>query len=187
MTDIELVDLIKRHNCETSLKELSKRHSALCWTIIKQYRAALESKNLRVEDVFNDRLLVIYKSAQSFKTAKKTKFSSWLGLMLRYDCLNILKRTESFVKLPDIERAAESRQANIEKLDYVKNILGALKDKRIKRIFDLRYFEGSKYKTSWKEVAQAMGLSTRSVMDLHDQGRKFLKNKLTNSNSIDII
>jgi DNA-directed RNA polymerase specialized sigma subunit len=53
-------------------------------------------------------------------------------------------------------------------------------------VFNLRYFSGEK-KLTWQKVAKKLDISTQTAINLHEKGRKILKNKLKNEESSDLI
>jgi len=65
-----------------------------------------------------------------------------------------------------------------EKVDFVKNIIAQVKDKRISKIFKIRYFNGSRKKTPWAQVAEQMGVSTQTAINLHNKAIKLIKRKM---------
>ena len=90
ITDQDLVIKVRDSNCNTSLKTLIHRHSALCFDICKKYSNAISKNGLRVEDVTEEKEFIIYKSAMSFNPDKGAKFSTWLGNQVRYHSLILL-------------------------------------------------------------------------------------------------
>ena len=65
------------------------------------------------------------------------------------------------------------------------NILSEMKDKRIKKVFGMRYFsETRKSKLAWSEIGRQLGISTQTAINLHDKGAKMVRNKIeSNCNS----
>ena len=142
LTDLLLIREIKKSNCENSLKELIHRHSRLCFDIYHKYLPAIKASGMFPEDAINEKDYIIYKSAMSYNPEKKTKFSTWLGNQIRYNCLNKINKSRPHQLIED-----EEFDFIIEKSDgpdfselkeYVLNILNQIKDERIKRIFELR-------------------------------------------------
>ena len=86
ITDTELVENVKEKSCNNSLKELILRHSALCVDIYKKYTPALCASGVPIQDVYQDKDYIVYKSALSFKPEKNVKFGSdyYLGLKKYY-------------------------------------------------------------------------------------------------------
>ena len=189
-TDAELVSKIKNSNCEDSLKMLIARHSALCYDVCKKYTPAIINSGLHIEDVTSEKDYLIYKSAISFNPTKKTKFSTWLGNQMRYYCLNCMNKNnlmatedsqiEYFMHkdLDDLPRESVEEQ-----MDYVNNLLSQSSDKRIKKILEIRYFKNPNKKTPWNKVANEIGVSTQTAINLHNKAIKMLRGKMNNNNT----
>lgn len=196
MEDIQLINKIKDSNDSEALKELELKHSGICHQMIKKYYHNLLNFGIDPEDVASEKLYIIYKSALNFDPNKNVKFSTWVGNQMRYHCLNCINGKNSDLNLDNenIKTIIENQQKkntitkeNIKnQSDYVLEILNKIKDKRILEIYKKRYFENSK-PTSWSLIAQKMNLSTQTVINLHNKGKKLLKNKLTTLNNNDII
>ncbi len=75
---------------------------------------------------------------------------------------------------------------NKENADLIFSILDRIKDKRISRVFKLRYFNNKKL-TSWNKISKKLKISTQTAINLHNKGKLLLKNKLTSLNNNDII
>ena len=69
-----------------------------------------------------------------------------------------------------------------EKVDYVNNLINQIKDKRVKKIIQIRYFENPNKKTPWNKVATEIGVSTQTAINLHNKAMKILKRKMQNKN-----
>ena len=127
ITDKELVIKVRDSNCNTSLKTLIHKHSALCFDICKKYSNAISKNGLRVEDVTQEKEFIIYKSAMSFNPDKGAKFSTWLGNQIRYNCLNKINKSRPHMLLEDeesdflIEKNDEPDFLEIK--EYVLNIM----------------------------------------------------------------
>jgi RNA polymerase sigma factor (sigma-70 family) len=170
------------------LKTLIQRHSALCFDICKKYSSAISKNGLRVEDVTEEKEFLIYKSAISFNPEKKTKFSTWLGNQVRYYCLNLMNKNNliptedgqlDFFINKDVSYEPYSME---EKMDYINNIVDQIKDKRIQKIITLRYFNNPNKKTPWNKVAQEIGVSTQTAINLHNKAMGLLRTKMENKN-----
>tara|TARA_B100001123_G_C15341658_1_gene1035244 strand:- start:6120 stop:6710 length:591 start_codon:yes stop_codon:yes gene_type:complete len=193
ITDTELVKNVKLNSCNSSLKELIYRHSALCVDICKKYTPALQASGVSVDDVYKDKDYIVYKSALSFNPNKNVKFSTWLGNQVRYYCLNTINKNGTLLSV-DTDHldylSSQKEDLNEKKYDleieYVFTILSKLKDTRIKDVFNYRYFKTNKNKMPWSEIALKMGISTQTAINLHKRGIKIL-NKKMNSNDPDII
>lgn len=69
-----------------------------------------------------------------------------------------------------------------EKMEYIDNLIKQIKDKRIKEIIQIRYFETPNKKTPWNKVANKIGVSTQTAINLHNKAMKILRNKMENKN-----
>ena len=64
--------------------------------------------------------------------------------------------------------------------EYIFNILNNLKDKRIPKVFKLRYFDAYKEnnKPTWSFIAKKIKTSTQTAINLHNKGKKFIRKKI---------
>jgi RNA polymerase sigma factor (sigma-70 family) len=182
--DVTLISRIKRERCDSSIKQLIERHSKLFFSISNKYR-----KTININDIHQDRHYVIYNAAISFDPSRKTKFSTWLGNMTKYHCLNKAKKESKYVDVDDsvvsyffnnksMEEFNKKEKENLIK--FIFEILEGLKDKRIKLIFQLRYFESAP-KLTWKQVAQQLNLTPQTIINLHSKGKKAIRKKIEKS------
>ncbi len=182
-SDKELIERIQESNCENSLKALIDKHTPLCHQIHKKYYPAMSKSGVFPEDIINDKDYLVYKCALSFKAGKNTKFSTWLGNQMRYLCLNTMNRnkliaTEESQMTFFINKGVDAFPIQAKEYsDFVFNILDQLKDKRVKEVFVMRYFNDSKKKSTWSKIAKSIGVSTQTAINLHDRAIKILKEK----------
>lgn len=188
LTDADLVVKIKNSGCEESLKTLIQRHSPLCFDICKKYAPALSSKGIDINDIAGDKEYLIYKSILSYNPLKKTKFSTWLGNQMRYYCLNSLNKNR-LIPTEDsqldffINKDCDCSETDLkEQMEYIDNLISQLKDKRIKKVIEARYFNNPNKKTPWNKVAKEVGVSTQTAINLHAKGIDMLRRKMNNKN-----
>jgi RNA polymerase sigma factor (sigma-70 family) len=196
MTDLQLIKKIKSNNCESSLLELLSRHQGICNKMIQKYCKICSDIGVSISDLNTDKLLVTYKSALSFKPNKNIKFSTWLGNQMRYHCLNSLNKINKDISMENenIKYITEKKQSeesnfdnlNEEKINLIFNILDQMKDDRIKKIFNLRYFSDSKIK-SWHEIGKKMHISTQTAINIHNKALDFIYTKMSSKISFDKI
>lgn len=194
--DIDLINKVKKKNDSFALKELEQRHSGICHQMIRKYYNNILTSGLDPEDLASDKLLVIYKSIINYNPDKNVKFSTWLGNQMRYHCLNCMNKKDPTITMENstIKKIVENSQKNEacadsiikEKSDLVFSILERIKDKRIIKIFKLRYFNEAKH-MAWNKIGKKLKISTQTVINLHQKGKIFIKNKLTSINNSDII
>lgn len=190
MTDLQLVNNIKKYDCEKSLLELSERHAGICNKMIQKYCKICSDVGVSLSDLNTDKLLVVYKSAKSFKKNKKIKFSTWLGNQMRYHCLNTLNNNSKDISMENenIKFIAEKNQ-NINfsqenftqnKIEHVNEILNQMHDPRMKQIFNLRYFSENKL-SPWNKIGKKMNISTQTAINIHNKAVKFLNKKISSN------
>jgi RNA polymerase sigma factor (sigma-70 family) len=197
ISDITLIGRVKRDNCEKSLKELIVRHSALCYKVFFKYSSLLNSYGIDFNESLKEKDYVLYKSVISYNPQKKAKFSTWLGNFTRYHCLNLINQRKGHTTLEDSElnyhMEKNSRENNVfdpkemmELREFFLNILSQVKDNRVKRVFDLRYFSGED-KMTWSKVSKTLNISIQTAINLHERGRKILKRKMKSVHAEDFI
>lgn len=186
---------VANNNCGESLKVLIDKHSALCYNICNKYSATLNSRGVSFADILKEREYIIYKAALSFKPDRKAKFSTWLGNFARYHCLNLINEKKNHFCVEDKElhyhidkeslSAVETENPK-ELKDFALNILKQLKDKRIIKVFELRYFS-NEGKVTWSKISKRMNISIQTAINLHERGRLILSKKIKSKNSEDLI
>jgi len=194
VSDIELIDKIKQEGDNNSLIELSRRHTPLCSDIYKKYSLYISASGNYLPDVIGEKDSVIYKAALSFNPTKGAKFSTWLGNNIRFQCLDAINVKHKSISVESetlnyifdsIE--AEKEQSQEENIDYVFSLLRQIKDKRILRIFEIRYLENQSKIISWAEISKIIGVSTQTAINLHKRGLKILKSKMKSCKFFDEI
>lgn len=195
ITDNELVSKVKDKCCNDSFKELLSRHSNLYYKVCQKYLPALRQMGVPPEDIFNDLEYIFFKSLNSFNPDKNTKFSTWLGNYTRYNCLNYINdyKRHSFREETEFETTVNdmvyeqdfTKETN--EVDYIFSILNQLKDKRIIKVYRMRYEDNGDKKATWSEIADRMSISTQTAINLHTRGKKILKKKFKSKECYDLI
>ena len=192
VSDNYLVERIRVANCEESLGELIKRHSGLCFKIMKRYASTFYANNIDIVEASTDKNLIIWNSAKSFSVGKNVKFSTWLANQVKYSCLNALnKKSKDRLVTTENEILDVLKEKSVEEVDdnlfeFTDNILNQLKDKRIKQIFSMRYSAYYK-KPSWCTVAKRLDISTQTAINLHNRGIEVLRKKIKSEKFLDSI
>lgn len=192
LTDDLLIKRAKEINCENSLLELSNRHSGLYFKILKKYSKSFSANNIDVNEVAAEKNLIIWNSIKSFNSNKKVKFSTWLANQAKYHCLNTLnkKSKDRLIstgdEILDYLKEIEDSTSFENLFEFIENILGQLKDKRIKEVFSMRYSKEEK-KPSWCLVAKKLNISTQTAINLHNKGIKILRKKIDSKKLLDNI
>ncbi len=186
-TDIELIDGIKQKNCSDCLQELFDRHSAICVDVCGKYSGGLIKNGVILSDIIQQKEYIIYTSAVSYNESKGAKFSTWLANQMRYFCLNSMNKNRlvatdedsinTIVQASPLHSHGQDSAVE-EKIDFVKNIIAQIKDKRVKKIFNIRYFSGNSKKTPWAQIAKEMGVSTQTAINLHNKTISLIRRKM---------
>ena len=189
--DQGLIERVKTTACSDSLKELIKRHSGICFKVFSRYIPTIQDKGKDYQDLASNKDYFIYQAAITYKEHKKARFSTWLGNYVRYKCLDFLnesnfyfcsepRETETQINKNSAARFEEQFDL-VRKKECVFDILFKLKDKRIQKIYKLRYFTIHP-KMPWKKIGENIGVSTQTVINLHEKGKNFIKTKAKGKN-----
>ena len=186
--------MLKEERCEDSFLELSRRYENVFYKICQRYKFALRSVGVQPEDVYEEKNTILFKCALSYDSERGTKFSTWLGNYAKFTCLNYInskkytfnaetEELHDFVENSQI--APEGAKTYDEEMDIAISALNALKDKRIKKIFERRYFYDYKKESTWKNISDGLGISIQTAINLHKKGLRLLKNQLKDKINID--
>jgi len=186
MTDIELVKNIKNDvEVEESIKGLLEFHGKLINKISYKYVTPLHNSGSSIEEIEKEKQYIIYKAALSFNDKRKTKFSSYLGSFVRWYCLNRINGHDDwkfasdtpFENLPEFESEKHQSENKADK-EYLHNLLNSLDDKKIKKMFELRFFSGDRL-LSWNKIGKIMGgVSGQAVNNWYRKNIKVLKSRV---------
>ena len=194
--DIELIKEVKENCCSESINELINSHSPLCYDIYNKYSRTLQASGELIDNIDLEKNFIIYKSALSFDPERGTKFSTWLGNFTRYYCLNMINSKKKYVPMEDEllnsikEKEAEDSevdQSSTHMEEYVVNILNNLKDKRILKVFELRYFPDFNKKNTWVEIGKKMNVSPQTAINLHNRGKRMIAKKINSQEFSDMV
>lgn len=192
--DINLIENIKKYNDEESLKTLIERHAGLCNSLYKKYSAPLQASGVCLDDIIKEKDYIVYKSALSFDKDKKSKFSTWLYNQIRYQCLNSINENAHYLPLENdklnflIEKNAQNKEDSFKNLnEFIFNIIDSCSDKRVEKIFRLRYMNETNKKMSWNKIAKKLKISTQTAINIHNKTLRLLKTKVNSKNCFDKI
>ena len=188
ISDLDLVRGVKSgKNADSCISELINRHGALCNSVLTKYSNTLIATGVAPSDIYAEKDYLVYNAVQTFKEEKGVKFSTWLANNTRYYCLNTINKAKPTNELIDntlIEEKIDinystlppSQDKKAQNLEFVFNLLNQLKDKRIKKIFELRYIkEGKK---DWKTIGKKMRLTNQACIDLHNKAMRLIRAKM---------
>ena len=188
-TDIELIELLKRGDEPEALLLLVERHAPLYSSIITRLAKKFNNWN-NISELLNEKHSIVYNSALKFDPSKLTKFSTFLANEAKWAYLNkcnkqkrisrpVYIQDEYLEKLGCKENNPQKDLIKEDTLNFIFNALSLHPDKRIKRIFTMRYKVGKGNKVMpWHEVGSRIGLSAQGCINIHTLGIQFIKEKL---------
>ena len=145
MNDLELIEEVRSNGDSVCFKEIVSRHSGIYLQMVHSY-APRETPVDNFYDLLNSRESHIYDAIRSYDETRNIKFSTYLGNCTRWLCLNeIFSHIESF------------------------------EDKRVEKIFKMRYLNGKKKLTPWRKIAKELDLSIQGCINIHNSTFKKLK------------
>ena len=173
--DIYLIDKVKKYADQESMRELIDRHSGIYVDMVNKYLPE-SSEGLNKEDVLQDKDFCIYDAAIKFDDTKNAKFSTYIGNLARWKCLNIYNKNIKFPQsciseIFDDTVSCDSDLKTMEKEELIKKIfnrIDSMKDDRVKKIFRMRYQDGRKL-TPWKKIAKKLDLSIQGCINIHNK------------------
>ena len=171
-----------------SLNELINRHSGIYIEIVNRYIRE-DFGIVRKEDVIQEKDFNIYRCALKFDPAKNTKFSTYLGNETKWMCLNLYNRnkkernnleiTENIYTLFTPDSSEIPNRIDREMQSEINSIIDGIPDKRIKKIFKMRYVVGQKNNVMpWKRIGEKVNLSIQGCINVHNKGIMLIKDKL---------
>lgn len=183
--DTNLVEFVKQPGAVTeneALIELSRRHSGLFFKACNRYAAGLYQFSFSFQDLANDKFLVMFNSAKSFKTEKQTKFSTWF---YNNSCWHFQELTRnSFRKKMQKSIKVDYREVFTVQCtplsDSVKDLSNEvyLKAQQIpckltRQIFELKY--NPKNNLTFNEISAKLGYTRAHIHNLHKVGVEKLR------------
>jgi RNA polymerase sigma factor (sigma-70 family) len=190
ISDLELVENLQNHvDIEESLKALVNRHSGIYLDMVNSY-ASPNNPFIDYNELVNDKEYRIYHSAIKFDKTKGAKFSTYLGNETKWMCLNTYNRNkrrpvwhsdyiENMSKNEDLECDTISESIKQDLFNKVLNVIEAHPDKRVEKIFKMRYIIGTKNKVmSWKQIGDEMNLSIQGCINIHNSAVETFKENL---------
>ena len=196
--EIKLINSVKKDNCSISLGILKANNIGFIMKMFDRYAKILANYNFRPCDISDEIDMILLSAVRSFKRTKKVKFSTWLSHYVRYFCLNKineLKKIQSVETSPEMitllmdkhyNSGHHTQKSSKEIGDYILNILGELKDKRVRELFKYKYFSGDN-KVTFRELAKKMNFTSQTAINKHFYGLRFLKSKIVSEEIFDSI
>lgn len=196
-SDIELIDLVKVHANNEAFLEICRRYENIFYKVCQKYAGALCARGLNPQDIFEEKDFIIFHCVSTFQPDKNVKLGTWIGNYARYLCLNSINAQRFAFSVVDdeIKKLIEESQTSHHYFEsvsnlhddfaYIINLLEQMKDQRIVQIFKLRYL--SQKRMIWSDIAIRLGVSTQTVINLHNKGLALLRKKIRSTNISDKI
>lgn len=191
-TDIELIKNVKENACSNSFTELMSRHENLFYKICHKYSSSIKKSGSNIEDVTSEKMYLFFVSISSFDENKKSKFPTWLANQTRFHCLTkIFSNKNKFnidnsetIDIIDSDFSFQKYNETQKKvnLNSMLDLIKTSSDERIYYIFNRKYSDN---KVKWKHIAEELGVTTQTVLNLHKKGILLLKKNIK-SNKIEI-
>jgi DNA-directed RNA polymerase sigma subunit (sigma70/sigma32) len=194
-TDTELINDIKNNvNVDESLSNLVDRHSGIYLDMVNAYSSP-NNPFIDRDELIKDKDYKIYQAALNFDKDRGAKFSTYLGNETKWSCLNSYNKnkrkpvfnSEHIENMPENPNVNEDSMAETLKKDLFDKVLSIIKkhpDKRVEKIFNMRYIIGTKNKVMpWKDIGNKMELSIQGCINIHnsavDHVRQHLKGEFS--------
>jgi hypothetical protein len=189
--DVELVENIKNEkDVDDCLQELIERHTGIYLDIVNKYTQHTNTSNKL--DLIDEKDYNIYQTALKYKSDKGTKFPTFLGNETKWICLNKQNKIKkekkvAFDDISEIDLAQEDDD-NKEKLEVFKKTIELAKqhqDKRVEKIFEMRYIIGEKNKVMpWKKISKELNMSIQGCINIHNSAIEEFKLELKDNNYV---
>jgi len=189
--DVELVENIKNEkDVDDCLQELIERHTGIYLDIVNKYTQHTNTSNKL--DLIDEKDYNIYQTALKYKSDRGTKFPTFLGNETKWICLNKQNKIKkekkvAFDDISEIDLAQED-DGSKEKLEVFKKTIELAKqheDKRVEKIFEMRYIIGEKNKVMpWKKISKELDMSIQGCINIHNSAIEEFKLELKDNNYV---
>lgn len=191
LKDDILIKQIKEKNCNESLIELTNRHGGMCFSIGKKYSSYC---GLDLNDLNDNKFLIVFNAVKSFNDKKGSKFSTWLGNQIRFFCLNHKNKNNKLVPIEDISldflnnlKKIDNDQNKQNILDIIIDLFNQISDPNTKNAIYYRYFYDKERILNYSEIAEILKVTPQTVLNWHNKFIGYAKKKLTKSKINNII
>ena len=162
------------------------RHTGIYLDIVNKYT---QNGNLTNKlDLIDEKDYNIYQAALKYKSDRGTKFPTFLGNETKWICLNKYnkKKKEPQISIDDIREidilSTKNEKINKEDLEVFSEAIKfskTHKDKRVEKIFEMRYITGEKNKVMpWKKISKELDMSIQGCINIHNSAVEKFKIEL---------
>lgn len=178
MNDLQLIGEIKNSGDSLCFKEIVNRHSGIYLQMVHSY-APRETAIDNFYDLIDSKDSHIYDAVQNYDENRNIKFSTYLGNHTRWLCLNSSNKRRHLPMEENFDCAFETQEpkekADQDILKDIFNQLENFEDKRVEKIFRMRYLSQKKKLTPWRKIAKELDLSIQGCINIHNSAFKKLK------------
>lgn len=171
LTDIELIDKVKKDGDSSAISELVARHTGVYVFIASKY---LNGGKIPIQDVKNDVMSNIYDWVLDYDPSRGMKFSTYVGDRTRYMCMDLINRTPDKIEIdestPMPEMDGSPTAIDQDALTEVRRKAQQINDPRFITILNMRFPEVGVPKT-WREIGKIMGVT-------HERARQIFNDNL---------
>ena len=193
LEDYQLVENIKNNQLtDDSLKELINRHTGIYLDIVNKYTQNSNTTNKL--DLIDEKDYNIYQAALKYQDGRGTKFPTFLGNETKWICLNKhnKRKKDPQLSIEDIKEsdilARKSEKVKKEDLEIFSEAIRFSKkhkDKRVEKIFEMRYITGEQNKVMpWKKISQELNMSIQGCINIHNSAIEKFKIELKEKNYV---
>jgi len=183
-SDLELIKEVKEKGCDKSFNELNSRYGMLCYKIFHRYAQSLRATGFTLQDFDKEKDYILFQSIIKYDS-NKSKFITFVGRNVMWSCKKRItehiklsvKKFEPIHEQEIIDDSWSTSQDNSEFFEFVNHTLNGIKDKRVKEIYEMRYFTDKKRNLPWKIIADKFRISIQQTINLHNSGQRLLKEK----------
>ena len=193
LEDYQLVENIKNNQLiNDSLKELINRLTGIYLDIVHKYTQNSNTTNKL--DLIDEKDYNIYQAALKYQDDRGTKFPTFLGNETKWICLNKhnKRKKDPQLSIEDIKEsdilARKSEKVKKEDLEIFSEAIRFSKkhkDKRVEKIFEMRYITGEQNKVMpWKKISQELNMSIQGCINIHNSAIEKFKIELKEKNYV---
>ena len=187
LEDLQLVDNIKKDKkTEDCLQELIGRHTGIYLDIVNKY--TLNGNTTNRLDLIDEKDYNIYQAALKYEGDRGTKFPTFLGNETKWICLNKFnkRKRDPQLSIDDVKESdilhpkkEKIKKEDLEVFSEAIKLSKVHKDKRVEKIFEMRYITGEKNKVMpWKKISEELNMSIQGCINIHNSAVEKFKIEL---------
>ncbi len=168
LSDVVLANNVQRDNCNDSMAEIMRRHSAICSKVIHNYIHAAVRKGPSSQELEDSKYFVMYRAVQSYSPDKNATLGTWIVCKTLSACKNAIKRSHrvDFVSdeaLFNFASPEKNSKFFFDRLDLIEKALYQMPDSRERQAIFMRYFSHTQKPVPYKTIARKFGVKTQAV------------------------